>query len=66
MRRDVLVGPWESDAEARRRVSRILEGVERIRETVSRMQRLTRLDVADRVGELPELLDLRTSASDDA
>jgi integral membrane sensor domain MASE1 len=63
---ELLVGPWESDPEARRRVSRILEGVDRIRETVSRMQRLTRLEVADRAGELPELLDLRTSASDDA
>jgi signal transduction histidine kinase len=62
---ELLVGPWESDTDARRRVSRILEGVDRIRETVSRMQRLTRLEVADRAGELPELLDLRTSASDD-
>jgi PAS domain S-box-containing protein len=52
----------DSDAQVRVRVQRALESVWRIRDIVGRMQHITRLELANHPGDVPEMLDLKNSA----
>lgn len=47
------------------RVASMLEALERIREVVLRMNRITRLEPAERQRHLPEMLDLEKSSGRD-
>lgn len=53
-----------NDLELAARLQRTLESVWRIRDIVARMQRITRLELADQSPELPEMLDLTKSTTD--
>jgi hypothetical protein len=44
------------------RITSMLEALERIREVVMRMNRITRLETAERQRHLPEMLDLEKSS----
>jgi PAS domain S-box-containing protein len=48
---------------AETRIASMLEALERIREVVARMSRINRLEPADPVKSLPEMLDLKKSSS---
>jgi PAS domain S-box-containing protein len=48
---------------AETRIASMLEALERIREVVARMSRINRLEPADPVQSLPEMLDLKKSSS---
>jgi PAS domain S-box-containing protein len=52
------------DLDLSARLQRTLESVWRIRDIVARMQRITRLELADQSPELPEMLDLTKSTTD--
>jgi PAS domain S-box-containing protein len=52
----------ERGAVAESRIASMLEALERIREVVARMSRINRLESADPVKSLPEMLDLKKSS----
>ncbi len=52
----------DGDSEVSVRVRRALESVLRIRDIVGRMLYITRLEVANHTGDVPEMLDLKSSA----
>jgi nitrogen-specific signal transduction histidine kinase len=49
---------------ARRRLAAAMKAAERIHETVARMARITRVELANGLGDLHEMLDLARSAGD--
>jgi PAS domain S-box-containing protein len=53
----------ERSGVAETRIASMLEALERIREVVARMSRINRLEPADPVKSLPEMLDLKKSSS---
>lgn len=53
----------ERSGVAETRIASMLEALERIREVVARMSRINRLESADPVKSLPEMLDLKKSSS---
>jgi len=52
----------EADVHAGPRIASMLEALERIREVVARMSRINRLEAADPVKSLPEMLDIKKSS----
>ena len=52
----------EAGVHAGPRIASMLEALERIREVVARMSRINRLEAADPVKSLPEMLDLKKSS----
>src|SRR5437016_10973685 len=53
----------EVDAKGRGRIDEILKAVSRIQETVTRMERVTRIELTEEAQYLPEMLDLSRSSA---
>ena len=53
----------EVDAKGRGRIDEILKAVSRIQETVTRMERVTRIELTEEAQYLPEMLDLSGSSA---
>ena len=53
----------EVDAKGRGRIDEILKAVSRIQETVTRMERVTRIELTEEAQYLPEILDLSRSSA---
>lgn len=48
----------------RRRMAELLDAVVRVQEIVARMKRITRIELADELGSLPPMLDIRKSSAE--